>query len=161
MKLKMLSVLCAATLLLACRPQAISYTYQPIDCQQWQRTDTLRFDLPCLPDTQECLVSLGVRCTNQLAYQDLWVVVEQRTDTVARDTVHLLLTDLEGNWLTSGSILHEAEHPVRRLRIGMPNAQLLVYHAMQPFAVAGVAEVGIKIEPRSALLPVAPRINAQ
>ena len=161
MKLKLLSGLCAAALLLSCRPQAISYTYQSIGSREWLRTDTLRFDLPCLPDAPECQVSLGVRCTNQFAYQDLWVVVEQRTDTVARDTLHLLLTDLEGNWLTSGTILHEIEHPVRTLSLVTPDAQVLVYHVMQPFAVAGVAEVGIKVEPRSALLPVAARVDAQ
>lgn len=152
----------ALILVAACRPSAIYHVFQPVTNQTWQRTDTLVFELPTPTDSTLWQVGVGVRCTNQLRYQDLWMVVEERSDTVRRDTVHLLLMNGRGEWLEPSTILHSADRPVMALRLTKPGTKLLVYHVMRPFSVEGISEVGIKLEPAtSALLPVAPRIDTQ
>ena len=137
------------------------HVYQPLPDQTWSRLDTLRFELPTVADSSLWRVSVGVRCTNRIPYQDLWLVVEQRTDMVHRDTVHVIVTDVKGNWLDSGPILHDIEQPVTTLRLDVPEPKLLVYHIMRPFSVPGISEVGIKIEPLSAFQPVTSRIDTQ
>ena len=147
--------------LTSCRPKAIFYSYQPISGQMWSRTDTLRFDLPHVEDASLWQVSVGVRCTNRLEYQDLWLVVEQRTAVVKRDTLHIIMADLNGQWLSLNPILHTTEQPACTISLATPESQLLVYHVMRPFTVSGISEVGIKVEPSSAFHSVPARINTQ
>ena len=156
------AIIIGSYILTSCRPNAIMHTYQSIPDQAWSRTDTFRFELPHVPDeTKEWQVSVGVRCTNHLAYQDLWLVVEQRTAIVRRDTLHIILTDLDGQWLNLSPILPTTEQAVCTVNLATPGSELLVYHIMQPFTVSGISEVGIKVEPRSAFHTVTSRIDTQ
>ena len=157
----MVGLIVGTFLLVSCRPRPIMHAYQPIPGQAWSRTDTLRFDLPYMPDAAESQVSVGVRCTNQLDYQDLWLVVEQRTALVRRDTVHFIMADLNGQWLSMNPFLHADELAAGTVSLTTPESQLLVYHVMQPFTVTGISEVGIKVEPVSAFHTVASRVDTQ
>lgn len=147
--------------LVSCRPRAIFHVYQPIEEQTWSRKDTLRFDLPCIQDSSLWQAYVAVRCTNRLKYQDLWVVVEQRTNLARRDTVHFILTDLEGEWIEASSVFHSAELPATTLRLDTPGAQLLVYHVMSPYIVGGISDVGVRIASASSLQTIASGINSQ
>lgn len=143
---RVLALVMAIGMLSACRPRPLMYVYQPVAGQYWSRLDTLRFDLPHQADSTLRQVSVGIRCSNHLAYQDLWLVVEQRTETVRRDTVHFILTDASGEWLESDGILHDVERPVTTVALTAPTPRLLIYHIMEPFAVRGISDVGVRVE---------------
>ena len=140
----------AVVLLGACRPRATYYNYQAVDAEGWMCTDTLRFVYDRLPEDSLCHMSIGLRCTNRLAMQDLWLVMEERTalDERHRDTVHVVLSDDKGEWQGQGNILHEYEQAVATgsySKRQMP-IELLVYHVMRDQCLTGIREIGVTIQ---------------
>ena len=137
----------ALCVLAACGERALLHAYQPVDADGWHVTDTLRFALPPSPRGQDYAVSVGVRATERIPYRDLWLVVESRIMRRHRDTLHLLLASDRAHWQTGGVILHDIED--RAATIHLDSAQtgeLLIYHIMSPQSVAGLTEVGVKVE---------------
>ncbi|MCR4995354.1 MAG: gliding motility lipoprotein GldH [Bacteroidales bacterium] len=143
-------LLTIATFLFSCQSRRTYYQYQAVDDRCWSATDTLYF----VPDTftQDGLYTLkaGIRFNEHYPYRDLWLVIEQRTTkpvvSARRDTLHLVLANNEGRWLTNGVVLHEAEETVATSRLNMDDAyEFLVYHIMRDQNLTGVTEVGLKI----------------
>ena len=132
-------------------PALTYYEFQPVDAHAWRLTDTLRFS----PDTSILALSnslsLSVRLGQQFAYRDLWLVCEQRSDSLLqphRDTVHLILANARGRWHTAGVVLHEAEKAVRIVDLDKKESpEFLVYHVMREQEIQGVYDVGVRLEP--------------
>lgn len=140
-------LLCAA-----CRPRTPFHRYLPVPTEGWDRTDTLRFDFVPRDTGGVFRTSLGLRFTEAMPYQDLWLVVERRIahhrDVRAhRDTLHVPLGTDRGRWTVEGSVLHETE--VRADTFSLTRTQpvsFLVYHVMSRQSLPGVTEVGVKVE---------------
>lgn len=144
-------------LLVACHGRRTYHSYQAVDAQCWSATDTLRFTPDALSEDGLYSLLAGVRVNEHYPYRDLWLVVEQRTPSaatttsphtehVSRDTLHVLLTDAKGNWLTQGVVLHTSEDVVTATRLTHDNPpEFLVYHIMRDQNLKGVMEVGLKI----------------
>lgn len=155
-RVRPLFALLAALLLTACHDTARLYIYQPVDPHGWNCTDTLRYDLPA--DTVAILrtYSLGVRFTEQMAYRNLWLVLEQRVTPLGsptqvpparRDTLCLSLAHDNGRWEGTGVICHEVQAVCTAAHTtAAAPMQLLVYHIMPQQAICGITEVGLKVE---------------
>lgn len=132
-------------------PTLTYYEFQPVDAHQWRCTDTLRFvpDTATLAATNE--LSLSLRLGQQFAYRDLWLVCEQRSDSLLRphrDTVHFILADARGRWQTTGVVLHEALLHVRNINLDKKESpEFLVYHIMREQGIQGIFDIGLRLEP--------------
>lgn len=141
-------LLAAIAAMVSCRPNVISYEYQPVDIQGWSATDTLRFHLSAVSATAPYTFSLGLRTIDRVPYRDIWLVMETRTDSATtRDTVYVLLASDLARWQTKGNILHEIEQQAatRQLHEGQ-QADILIYHIMSMQQMPGITEVGLKVE---------------
>ncbi len=145
--------LAVALVMAACRPQEPFSEYQAVDAHGWSSTDTLRFDLPRQELPAAYGVMLGVRHTEAYPYTELWVALEQRTagrhgTTARRDTIHLLLANAAGQWLTPHPTLHTCEQPAATIRLTPDSAvQLLVYHLMPRQLLEGITDIGLTLTP--------------
>lgn len=132
-------------------PAMTYYEFQPVDAHRWHCTDTLRF----LPDTSTlastCELSMSLRLGEQFAYRDLWLVCEQRSDSLLRphrDTIHFILADARGRWQTSGVVLHETSQRVRTITFSKNESpEFLVYHIMREQEIQGIYDIGLRLDP--------------
>jgi len=148
----------AGFLFWSCRPRTTFYTFQPVPLEGWACTDTLRFSPPTATADGRHSLNLVVRFNNQLKYRDLWMVVEQRLEDENqhmrylphRDTLHLMVANEEGKWLTPGVVLHEEEAFVGQLHLlENETLEVLVYHIMREQELQGLTEIGVRLEPAS------------
>lgn len=141
-------MLFAATLLMGCRSDVLFYDYQPVNTLGWEKTDTLRFDIPHTGNKIQNELFAGVRLNEFFPYRNINLVVEQRSHQIRhRDTLSLHLMDEKGKWMTSGNIFHELEERVEHGTLQeVDSLQILVYHIMPRQVLEGVVEVGIKVK---------------
>ena len=128
----------------------VLYDYQAVSSEGWLSTDTLRYQLEEIPHDGWYSFSLGLRYTNALPYQDVWLVLERRQGDHfrRRDTLHMTALQDSLSWQANGPILHEREEVVSASRLTaqqMP-VLLLVYHIMQRQRLTGISDVGVKVE---------------
>ncbi|MBR0274208.1 MAG: hypothetical protein IJQ59_09015 [Bacteroidaceae bacterium] len=127
----------------------VLYDYAPVDPHGWLTTDTLRFTLSEVPADGDYTLSLGARYSSLLPYEDIWLVLEQRTDECRhRDTLHLATPVEMPTWQTNGTALHQAEAAVTTTHLTpqqMP-VELLVYHVMRHQSLTGITEIGVRVQ---------------
>lgn len=149
---KLLCAFVMAAALTACHDVHLPYHhFITTDPSGWTVTDTLRFAPVTVNSDGKYTITAGVRVDDRYAYRDLWIVVEHRSDEVLqkahRDTVHLILADSKGKWLTQGVVLHETQETVATTALTTTDAhEFLVYHIMNDQSLVGINEVGLKIE---------------
>ena len=142
-------LLCAFALCACERPTL--YEYQAVPQEGWLCTDTLRFELDEIPHDGWYALTLGVRYTNTLPYDDLWLVMERRQGEHYRhrDTLHITALQNDSvNWQSQGIVLHEREELVTATRFTtqqMP-IELLVYHIMRSQSLTGISDIGVKVQ---------------
>ena len=132
-------------------PAMTYYAFQPVDAHRWSCTDTLRFTPDTATLASDCDLRLSLRLSQQFAYRDLWLVCEQRSDSLLRphrDTLHFILADARGRWQTTGVVLHEAEQRVRSVRLDNDaHPEFLVYHIMREQEIQGIYDIGLRLDP--------------
>ena len=142
-------LLCFSFLLLfaSCQPDVCYHSFLPVSIDEWEVTDTLRFDLPAMPDDSTHYASIGVRVTEKMPYRSLRLVLEQRAESHRlRDTLTLPLASEHGKWFRQGTALHDFESEAVMLRLPMQDSsQILIYHIMPRQSLPGVAEAGVKV----------------
>lgn len=149
---KLLSFLVLAAVLVGCHDVRLPYHhFIATDPSGWTVTDTLRFAPVTVSSDGQYTITAGVRVDERYAYRDLWLVVEHRCPEALqpahRDTVHLILADGYGKWLTQGVVLHETMETVTTRALKTTDAhEFLVYHIMSDQSLVGVNEVGLRIE---------------
>lgn len=137
-------------LLLGCSDHRVYHHFVPVNTTCWTVTDTLHFTPGVLKSDGLYTMKTGVRVNDHYRYRDLWLVVEQRAKqpqmAARRDTVHIILADSKGNWLTQGVTLHETEEVVAASRLAKDCAyEFLVYHIMKDQNLEGVSDVGFSL----------------
>ena len=135
----------------ACKERTRFYTYQPVNPDGWDCTDTLCFQLDELPYKEGYShLNIDIRFTNRYPYQDLWLVMEQRAelDSRQRDTVHLDLTKSPNPWQVKGTVLHELDTTaaVCHYQQKQTPVKLLVYHIMNEQTLTGITEIGVRLQ---------------
>lgn len=147
---------CCCLMLCACTDWPLLYTYQAVENMSWDRIDTMRFEIERL-ESGSYDVSMGVRFSEEMPYEDLWLVLEHRIDSttalalpkpliIRRDTVHLVLANESGDWIVPGLTLHTKEKKVFSFEIPESRASFLIYHIMERQEIPGICEVGIKVK---------------
>lgn len=145
------SLLVSCLFLGACKKHTQFFTYQSVNQEGWNCTDTLWFQLDELPHADDdSTLSIDIRYTNRYPYQDLWLVMEQRTDPDSRqrDTIHMDLSMRPNAWQVKGNVLHELDTTATVCHFTQRRTpvKLLVYHIMNEQTLTGIIEIGVRLQ---------------
>ncbi len=138
-------------IIVACDPNLIYHSYYPVS-GGWSRSDTLWFPLVLEePFEHLCDLSVEIRSTNRYLYQDIHLQVIYNLEDPAIYTTRLIhgeMADREGRWAGSGwGSLYQSAFPVDTLQPAGKGAYFLgVVHAMEDNVLAGINDVGVKLE---------------
>ena len=95
----------------ACKPDTVYYTYNAINANGWSRNDTLQFNLPDTLSPGTYHLEVGIRHSGKYVYRDLWLELTQYMPSLdknnhweaKKDTIHLYLANEKGNWNGTGT----------------------------------------------------------
>lgn len=141
--------------LTACTTDTLLHRYESLPAEGWERRDTVCFDVPQQAEDFSGTLTIGLRTSANICYQDIVLAVEQVGENPKAcrcDTVRYPLTDAEGNALTGGINIHqyETQHVPILLQKGK-STTVRIYHLMRHELIHGITEVGIKIESKHSL----------
>ena len=144
-------VLFLATVLLlaSCDRSTLMHSYQPLKDKCWDRTDTIKFTLPSIPQDESCSVLIGLRLNNNFPYEQLVMQVEQNLQhpTAYRvDTIYYKVTDQDGDFTEKGVnyFQYETQGFPLYLKKGQ-TGEIRIRHLMHREVVPGIVDVGIHI----------------
>ena len=136
--------------LTACTTDTLLHHYESLPAEGWERRDTVCFDVPQQTEDFSGTLTIGLRTSANICFQDIVLAVEQvddNADTYRCDTVRYPLTDADGNALTGGINIHQYETqqlPIL-LRKGK-STTVRIHHLMRHELIPGITKIGIKIE---------------
>ena len=142
-------LLTAILLLTGCDKNTLLHTYRPTAGNCWDRTDTVRFELPELSQDDNGSMMIGLRLTNDFPFEKLVILVERafRHPTVhLSDTIFYNLTDERGEFTQKGVNWFQFE--TQGLPIELKKGQtgeIRIRHLMNRESVPGITDVGIHI----------------
>ena len=136
--------------LYSCTGNTLYHSYQSLPAEGWDRSDTIRFDVPETRRGINGSLFIGLRTVAHIGFRDIVLAVEQYDDAgmVCRcDTIRYPLTDEEGNALTKGvnTRQYETQQLPLRIRKGQ-SGSIRIHHLMRREMISGITEVGIRIE---------------
>lgn len=130
--------------------RTLMHHYKTLPGGAWSTFDTLRFDIPPSPTTEDYVFSLGLRLRNTFPYEDIWMVAEMHLEEPAatvRDTLRYLTTQPDGSPQGHGIALQQDEQPLCTLRLARgQHGHLRLYHIMTREIMPDVANVGVRSE---------------
>lgn len=99
------------SVLYACKPDTVYYTYNAISSNGWSKKDTLQFNLPDTLSPGTYHLEVGVRHSGKYIYRDLWLELTQYMPSkekpnhwvAKKDTIHIYLANEKGNWNGTGT----------------------------------------------------------
>ncbi|MBQ7191974.1 MAG: gliding motility lipoprotein GldH [Paludibacteraceae bacterium] len=128
--------------LTACRSGIVYEEFQTFDKDGWHKDSVLTFQW-IVPDTASAYdVLLHVRHTEQYPYQNMWLFVDNK-----QDTIEFYLADDHGIWLGNKGnghitmpVLYEAEQ-----RFDTDTCRLAIRHGMRQEYLKGVTDLGVEV----------------
>lgn len=135
--------------LISCNGNTAYHTYQNLPSAGWQKQDTLEYILPSYLAGKSYQMEIGLRHTENYAYQDIWLkVLHPLSPQIHPDTLHLKLADQWGNWQgkgTSGNLYQYTNNQV--IHLSSADSLLQIVHIMRDNPLKGISDVGIKLSP--------------
>lgn len=132
----------------ACRKSSEVHYFQPVNTEAWHRSNTLHFAVPPTESDTLHQLNVEVRINRRYAYQDLWLLLQQH-DASHTDTLHLLITDVNGNFTGEGRDLLtysiNLPHPI--LLSTTDTTRLSITHLMDETSILGISDIGIRCTP--------------
>ena len=102
---QILFLLASVLMLASCNGSTLMHSYQPMNNNCWDRTDTITFDLPPMTTDDKCNLIIGLRVTNHFPYEVLILEIEQNYQNPMAhrtDTIKYPLTDKSGDFEEKG-----------------------------------------------------------
>lgn len=145
-------LLSSATMVTACQHRPVAYSYETIDADGWDKTDTLRYLIDSLENGGRYKLTIGIRTSvsDPYPYRSLWMLVKQRWQNSERlvvDTVECSLIDEKGDTNGKGVSIFETVLPCHALELPRGACgEITVNHLMQREVLPGILSVGVKLE---------------
>ena len=140
-------LLISVVLLTGCDRSTLMHSYQPIKENCWNRTDTIKFNLPSLDTEDRCHVLIGLRVTNIFPYEFLVMEVRQNYQNPIShrvDTIKYQLTDKSGNFTEKG--LNYFQYETQGVPLDFKKGQtgeITIRHLMHKEELPGIMDVGV------------------
>ena len=145
-KVTLLAVI--SLLLLGCQQGVVFTEFKPLSGYGWEADSVVVFT-PMLEDSLATYdMQLTVRHTDRYAYQNLWLFVDVKKDSVLlrRDTIEAMMANDRGEWLGSG--LSKYTLPLLYLEsvpLQAGEYEVVVQQGMREDVLKGVADLGLKV----------------
>lgn len=145
-KVTLLAVI--SLLLVSCQPGVVFSEFQALPGGGWEADSVVVF-APVLEDSMAAYdVQLTVRHTDRYAYQNLWLFVDVKQDSVLlrRDTIEAMVANERGEWLGRG--VSKYTLPLLYLEhVKLPGGEyeVIVQQGMREERLRGVADLGLKV----------------
>ena len=136
-------------LLPSCDSSTLMHSYQSLEDNCWERTDTVSFILPVLTTDDNCSVLIGLRVTDNFPYEMLIMEVEQKYQNPFAhrvDTLYYQLTNQNGDFIEKG--LNYFQFETKSLPLDLRKGQtgeIRVRHLMRREVLPGIMDVGIHV----------------
>lgn len=140
-----------SSIILSCTGSTVFHSYKPLPAEGWERRDTICFEVPEAEADINGTLTIGLRTSANVGMRNVVLLVEQcgsQPSSCRKDTVRYPLTDADGFALSRGVNHHqyETQHLPFRLRKGQ-GCTVRINHLMRHEEIAGITELGIRIEP--------------
>ena len=137
-----------SVLLLSCQQGVVFTEFRSVGASGWSADSVLVF-APVLVDSVATYdMQLTVRHTDRYAYQNLWMFVDVRQDSLVlrRDTIEVMLANERGEWLGGG--VSKYTLPLLYLEgelLKKGGYDILVQQGMREDILRGITDVGLKV----------------
>jgi gliding motility-associated lipoprotein GldH len=135
--------------LLGCQKGILFTEFKHLPVSGWEADSVFCFELSLQDSQPICDVEILVRHTDQYEYQNLWLFVEMKRDsiTLSRDTIGCYLASDRGEWYGTGMRVYEM--PISYLEsYAFPSegiSKIYVSHGMRSTILRGVIDLGVKV----------------
>lgn len=138
---KTILILVSSLMLLSCRPQSVYSHYEAIPEKGWASEQTLTYEYTIDDTTALYQVLLHIRHTENYAYQNLWLFVDN-------DTMDITLADERGNWIGSGrnGILSLPVLYQDSVQLTAGKHEIHIQQGMRETLLTGIKDVGVEIK---------------
>ena len=132
----------------SCQQRVVYSDFRTLPIEGWHEDSVLTFETDMQDSVGTYDVLIVVRHTNQYAYQNLWLFVENCTDLgiSQRDTIEATLADDYGRWLGSG--INRYELPLLYIKNSPAHTcprRFTIQHGMRTEWLKGITDVGVVI----------------
>ena len=137
-----------SVLLMGCQQGVVYTEFASLPSAGWEADSVVCFT-PVLTDTVGSYdMSIVMRHTDRYAYQNLWLFVDVKADSVVirRDTINGMLADEQGNWYGKGMYIFEL--PLLYLQdVELPAGayEVTLQQAMREDTLCGLTDIGLKV----------------
>lgn len=137
-----------SVLLIGCQHGVVYNEFKQLPSQGWEVDSALQF-VPNLVDTVGAYqMQIIVRHTDRYAYQNLWLFVDVKKDSVLlrRDTIESYLANERGEWYGKG--MSKYTLPLLYMEnIALPAGEynIVVQQGMREEQLRGITDVGLKV----------------
>jgi len=136
-----------AVCLVACISDKIYYHFQHVEGECWDRSDTIRFEVPTLREGGLFSKFIALRTNGDFRYRKLEVVVTQEVfpaKYIKRDTVDINLIDGKGNISSGGIRFYQFEQSFGSVRLMKGDSlHISINHNMRREDLNGITDVGV------------------
>ncbi len=138
-------------LFLGCNKQDVFFEYHSIPKFIWNQDFVTNINYEIDDTIQGYNSYIHIRHNDEYPYQNLWLVLEEKLDSVivSKDTLQIVLADKYGKWLGSGvGAIREISIPYKQdfLFAKSGNYELFITHMMKTDNLEGIQDVGLRIE---------------
>ena len=137
-----------SVLLMGCQQGVVYTEFASLPSAGWEADSVVCFT-PVLTDTGGSYdMSIVMRHTDRYAYQNLWLFVDVKADSVVirRDTINGMLADEQGNWYGKGMYIFEL--PLLYLQdveLAAGSYEVTLQQAMREDTLCGLTDIGLKV----------------
>ncbi|MBP1615458.1 MAG: gldH [Bacteroidetes bacterium] len=135
----------------SCDNKTVYHSFLHIPETGWQKKDTLSFNIEIKDSMTYVHLSAELRNRSDYPYQNVYLSISynlQDSTTWKTDTLELSLADNGGKWLGRGwGNLYQTSFPIGNVLVVHPGKySVRVSHEMKDNSLAGINDVGIRIE---------------
>jgi gliding motility-associated lipoprotein GldH len=138
-------------LVISCSPGSIYDRSQRIPPQGWHKDSAAIFYINITDTIKPYRFFINLRHTDDYAYRNFYLFLNTTLPNgrLTRDTIEIMLADIEGRWLGKGfGSIRDNRFIVREILI-FPQAGLYefgIVQAMREDVLTGITDIGIRIE---------------
>ncbi len=138
--------------LLACNMQSVYDESITIGNKAWYKDDLARFEVTIDDTLQLYNFYINIRNTTDYRYSNLYIFMNTRfpNDHISRDTIELILADVEGKWLGKGwgATKENSIQLSGDMRFPLKGQyEFKIQQAMRVDTLDGISDVGIRVTP--------------
>lgn len=147
---KIATLLLLPLLLVACHKSDVLHrAYAHVARSGWEQQDTLFFYPELHGEKPRGMLEIWSRNNNNYPYQNLWLflVVENKEQTILSDTIELQLANDFGKWIGDGwgTRYHTTYSYPDPIAIKGDSLRIGIVHGMRDKSLRGITDIGISI----------------